>query len=67
MLTMAQPSISLPDWMDDAVDNRKKEHEPKSHYVRKALLYRFDAEDAGEWVEPESRDENHALADGGSA
>jgi len=50
---MANPSISWPDWMDEEIESRKADGEPKSHYVRKALQARFNAENADEWNAPE--------------
>lgn len=50
---MVNPSISYPEWMDDEIERRKSDGEPKSHYVRKAVQARFDAEDNGDWVSPD--------------
>jgi len=39
--------------MDEEIESRKADGEPKSHYVRKALQARFNAENADEWNAPE--------------
>lgn len=64
---MANPSIVLPDWMDDEIEERKVHGLPKSQYIREAVMARFNAEDAGEWKRPyipEKRDESQAIPDG---
>lgn len=65
---MVKPSISVPDWMWDEVDERRDSDETsdsfedRSAYVRGALLARFAAEDAGEWERPEVGERKPAEA-----
>lgn len=62
---MDNPSITIPSWMNDAIEERKHPGIPKSYYIREAIQARFNAEDAGGWDDPEIENPNEVVADGG--
>ena len=46
---MANPSVSMPDEMEDEIKERREKGESRSEYIRGAIQRRFELEDAGEW------------------
>lgn len=49
---MKKPSMTMPDWMLDAIEDRREKGESRSEYVRDALARRFEQEDEGNWIDP---------------
>lgn len=48
---MAQPSINMPDGVEEEIDDRRHSATSRSKWVSQAILVRFLLEDAGEWDE----------------
>lgn len=46
---MATPSISMPDEIVDAIDDRRHSRTSRSQYIREAIQVRWILEDAGEF------------------
>lgn len=59
---MARPSVSIPDWMLEELDQRNSRPD-RSKWIREAIVARFDAEDAGEWTTPEMDGRAEEYAD----
>lgn len=51
---MERPSVTLPAWMLDEIEERRVKGSNRSEYIREAIQRRFDAEDGGEWDSPEN-------------
>ena len=49
---MGNPSVEMPDDMLEEIDDRRHSTTSRSQWLREAAQYRIDAEDAGEWSEP---------------
>ncbi len=50
---MAKPSVSMPDELVAEVDDRRHSTTDRSEWIRDAVIARLNAEDAGEWVDPD--------------
>ena len=46
---MPKPSVVMPDWMMDEIDDRRHSRTDRSEWIRGAILARLDAEDRGDW------------------
>ena len=55
---MANPSISMPDEMEDEIDRRRPSTKSRAQWIREAIQARFDAEDQGEWEKSHSNDDS---------
>lgn len=61
---MKRPSISLPDWMVEQIEERREKGTNRSEYIRESLEARFDMEDSGDWeTSPTDVDEAEQVAD----
>ena len=49
--TMPKPSVVMPDWMMDEIDDRRHSRLDRSEWIRGAIRARLDAEDRGDWEE----------------
>ena len=47
--TMPKPSVVMPDWMMDEIDDRRHSRTDRSEWIRGAIQARLDAEDRGDW------------------
>lgn len=54
---MARPTISMPDSLKHEIDDRRHSTTPRSQWVAEAVVARLNAEDAGEWTDPDPRPE----------
>ena len=48
---MPKPSVVMPQWMLDEIDDRRHSRTDRSEWVREAVVARLNAEDRGEWDE----------------
>jgi len=57
---MPKPSVVIPQWMLDEIDDRRHSRTDRSKWIRQAIAARLEAEGRGEWEEyaPDSSEEN---------
>ena len=48
---MPKPSVVMPQWMLDEIDDRRHSRTDRSEWIREAIEARLEAEDRGEWEE----------------
>lgn len=61
---MKRPSITIPQWMIDEIEERREKSVSRSEYIRDALEDRFDQEDNGTWdLDPKHPDVEEQPAD----
>ncbi len=48
---MPKPSVVIPQWMLDDIDDRRHSRTDRSKWIREAIEARLKAEDRGEWEE----------------
>lgn len=55
---MPKPSVVIPQWMLDEIDDRRHSRTDRSEWIRQAIVARLNAEDSEEWTTPQDWSES---------